>query len=172
MEKGAKESTGKCIQRDVQWFLIKTPFLYECLNGHVNITSNGNFNQSLTAFSLSRLTWLPDQANFQPKWVPSFPPHLWRTLALFLCRSFTSLSRLPFVLLLKLFCFSYKNDHCEHFLKLLTNIQKNESNRLDIILEIEVRGQTLHVMLFGCLWALNYRQSMLSLALLAVLGHS
>lgn len=39
-------------------------------------------------------------------------------------------------------------------------------------LEIEVWGQTLHVMLSGCLRALNYRQSMLSLGLLAVLGHS
>lgn len=87
-------------------FLIKMPFLYEQLNGHINITSSGNFNQSFTAFSFFRL-WLPDQVNFQAKRVSGF--HLWlgRTLALFSCWPFTCLSWYPFVLLPKL-CFLRK----------------------------------------------------------------
>lgn len=88
-------------------FLIKVPFLYEHLNGHINRTSSGNFNQSFTAFSFSRL-WLPDQVNFQPKRVSGFHLRLGRTLALFWRRLFTRLSWSSFVLPHPKLCFLRK----------------------------------------------------------------
>lgn len=81
-------------------FLIKMPFLYEHLNGHINITGNGNFNQSFTAFYLSRL-WLPDQANSSPGGFLASLLILGGPLLYFCVDPLTSLNWSPFVLLQK-----------------------------------------------------------------------
>ena len=150
--------------------LIKMSFLYEHLNGHINITSNGNFNQSLTAFSLSRL-WLPDQADFQPRRSSGVPSHPGRGLALFLCWPFTSLSWPPSVLLQKHF-FSYKWLWWTCF-KIFEDYSENESTRLDIILLMDgTVGTVPSCDPPGHLRAWTCRHSRLFPALLAVLGHS